>query len=167
MAKSVVNATGCFADEIRIADNPKCEKLITPVSGTHITLPAKFCNKKYGLLIPKTSDNRVAFILPWLNSTLVGTTDRKVTVPEVDPKTPLEDIIFLHKELVKIFPDIEPTELSTSIKSKWTGLRPLVKELDTGKEKISKNISRKHVIEKTPSGNIYLLFSYILYTQDS
>ena len=162
-SKAIVNATGCFSDEIRIADNPKCERLITPVAGTHITLPAKFCNSKYGLLIPKTSDNRVAFVIPWLNSTLVGTTDHKVTNPEVEPKTPLDDIIFLHKEMVRIFPGIEPTELSTSIKSKWTGLRPLVKELvPEGSEKKSKNISRKHVIERTPSGILLINLQEII-----
>jgi len=56
--------------------------------GTHIMLPLKYSNKSYGLLIPKTKDGRIIFVLPYLGKSLVGTTDiftKKVTN---DPKTP-------------------------------------------------------------------------------
>lgn len=41
-----------------------------------------------------------------------------------------------------------------SVKSKWAGLRPLVFDVVEDADKIdSKQASRKHVIEQTPSGN--------------
>lgn len=38
-SKVVVNATGCFADQLRLMDDPKKSKRILPVAGSHLILP--------------------------------------------------------------------------------------------------------------------------------
>lgn len=38
-AKGIVNATGPFTDNIRKMDEPQCQNIIAPSSGTHIVLP--------------------------------------------------------------------------------------------------------------------------------
>lgn len=40
-------------------------------------LPLKYGSKKNSILIPKTRDGRVLFIIPWQNNLLIGTTDKK------------------------------------------------------------------------------------------
>lgn len=56
-------------------DNPDCKKRIVAADGSHLTMEGDLINKKYGLLIPKTKDGRVLFILPWLDHAILGTTD--------------------------------------------------------------------------------------------
>jgi glycerol-3-phosphate dehydrogenase len=38
-AKGIINATGPFTDGIRKMDEPDCQNIIAPSSGTHIVLP--------------------------------------------------------------------------------------------------------------------------------
>jgi glycerol-3-phosphate dehydrogenase len=75
-----VNATGCFADVIRKMDNPTTLNKIVPSGGSHIILPYKY-GSDWGLLVPETSDGRILFVLPWLDRTLVGTTDKLFSEP--------------------------------------------------------------------------------------
>ncbi len=41
------------------------------------------CPADFGLLIPKTSDGRVLFVLPWEGSVVIGTTDRTALRPHL------------------------------------------------------------------------------------
>lgn len=60
-----MNCAGVFADEIRKMDNPNCGKRIISVGGSHMILPKKYGNRKYGIVIPETKDGRILFVLPW------------------------------------------------------------------------------------------------------
>ena len=64
-------------------------------------LPLHYVNKDYGILIPKTEDGRVIFVLPYHEKALVGTTDKTWQNITNDPKAPKEDLWFLCKELSK------------------------------------------------------------------
>lgn len=79
--KVIINSTGCFADTIRLMDDPTVKRKIISAAGSHLILPSKFGSKKWGFLIPATTDGRVLFIVPWMNSTMVGTTDKMLTEP--------------------------------------------------------------------------------------
>lgn len=46
-AKVVVNATGPFADAVRLMDNPAAEKLIVPAGGVHVILPDHFSPERF------------------------------------------------------------------------------------------------------------------------
>eukprot|EP00124_Ichthyophonus_hoferi_P000290 Ihof_evm16s10 gene=Ihof_evmTU16s10 len=74
-AKTVVNATGSFGDVVRKLDATDSKPVVCNAAGTHIMLDKKWCADDLGLLIPKTDDGRVVFLLPWRGSTLAGTTD--------------------------------------------------------------------------------------------
>ena len=43
-------------------------------------LPAHFAPETCGLIVPKTKDGRVVFLLPWLGGVLAGTTDAPAPV---------------------------------------------------------------------------------------
>ncbi len=84
-AASVINATGPFSDQIRKLDDPQAPPILQVSSGAHIVLDGSFGSPETGLLIPKTEDGRVLFILPWMGHTLIGTTDVSVETTHEPP----------------------------------------------------------------------------------
>jgi glycerol-3-phosphate dehydrogenase len=144
-ARTVVNATGPFTDGVRRMDDPSVDPILRPSSGIHILLDKRFAPLSAGLLIPKTEDGRVLFILPWENHTLVGTTDEPESVTG-HPRVREEDVAYLLRH-VRRHLDLEVT--GGDIKAAWSGLRPLVSDpgtVDTA------DLSRDHVIEESGSG---------------
>lgn len=123
-AKTVINATGPFVDVLRQLDDPGTQEILKTSSGVHVVLPARFSPPDTGLLIPKTEDGRVLFLLPWLGRTLVGTTDNPAPVEE-DPKASEADVAYILRHVQHYF-DL-PVERSDVLAS-WSGLRPLVQQ---------------------------------------
>jgi glycerol-3-phosphate dehydrogenase len=155
---SIINATGVFADRIRKKDNPNALNRIIPVEGSHLILPLKFSSKKNAILIPETEDGRVLFLIPWERSLLIGTTDKKYGEPVINPTSTIEEIAFLAKEIHKIYPYLEISDIIQNIQSKWAGLRPLVYEIPRESTNLkggnidTKSVSRKHVLEESGTG---------------
>jgi glycerol-3-phosphate dehydrogenase len=71
----VINAAGPFCDSVRKMANSDVMPMICPSSGVHIVLPDYYSPEGMGLIVPKTKDGRVVFMLPWLGRTVAGTTD--------------------------------------------------------------------------------------------
>ena len=70
----VINATGPFSDSIRKMSDPDATKMIMASAGVHVTLPDYYSPEHLGMIVPKTQDGRVVFMLPWLDATIAGTT---------------------------------------------------------------------------------------------
>ena len=70
----VINATGPFSDSIRQMSDPGATKMIMASAGVHVTLPDYYSPEHLGMIVPKTQDGRVVFMLPWLDATIAGTT---------------------------------------------------------------------------------------------
>ncbi len=121
-ATAIVNATGPFVDTIRRLDHPECKPLIETSSGAHIVLPAHFLPDSQGVMIPKTSDGRLIFALPWNGHCLVGTTDHPAPLSE-HPAVNDAEIDFL-LEHFNHYLAIKATR--DDILSVFSGLRPLV-----------------------------------------
>lgn len=143
----VINATGPYADSIRKMDDPQITPIIMASSGTHIILDKKLMPVHAGLLIPKTKDGRVIFMLPWEQNVLVGTTDNPAVVSD-HPNPTKEDVQYL-LSYVKEYLDIqvEPSD----VRSVWTGIRPLVQSPSA---KDTASLVRDHFIEESASGLI-------------
>ncbi|GIS00134.1 MAG: glycerol-3-phosphate dehydrogenase [Flavobacteriales bacterium] len=150
-SKVVINATGVFAEEIIRMDQPKIEKMIQPSQGVHIVLEKKFLKSKHAILIPQTSDGRVLFAVPWKNYVVVGTTDTQIKDANDEPKPLKEEIEFILKNAGK-YMTIKPKR--DDIKSVFAGLRPLAATSD---KKSTKEVSRSHKIDISPSGLISVL----------
>lgn len=130
-SKAVLNAAGIFADSIRHMADPSLPDLISPAAGAHIVVPGSYSSKNYGLVIPKTTDGRVLFCLPWEGVTILGTTDHASPITE-KPKASLEDISFIVNEALKYL-DVKKETVCHDILSTWSGIRPLIKtEIMTG-----------------------------------
>lgn len=145
-AKVVINATGIFSDEIRQLDDPKSPVCMVPSQGVHIVLPGSFLDSKTALLVPRTDDGRVIFLIPWHGRVLVGTTDTPLDRPELEPHAREEEISFLLKHAARY---LNKPPMKADILSHFTGIRPLVKDKLNRK---TSAISRSHVIMTSPSG---------------
>lgn len=146
-AKIVINATGVFTDNILKFDNPKAKKTIVPSQGIHLILDKKFNNGDSAIMIPKTSDGRVIFAVPWHNKLIVGTTDTLIKTISIEPTALEEEIDFL---LNTVGQYLKKQPLRKDILSVYSGLRPLVLAEEGSKK--TKDVSRNHKISVTFSG---------------
>ena len=100
-------------------------------------------------MVPKTTDGRLLFLVPWMNKVIVGTTD----VPDdqlcLEPKPTQDEIDFMLENAAPYL--TRPIERK-DIRSVYSGLRPLV--MDPKKQGDTSALSRNHVIEVSPSGLI-------------
>ena len=143
-ARMVVNATGVFTDSIRRMADPQAEQLMVTSQGIHLVFDRSFLRGDTALMIPKTSDGRVLFVIPWHGHAVAGTTDTPVDAPTLEPR-PLEDEIEFILETASRFLVRPPTR--KDVLAVFVGLRPLVK----GDGKTSA-LSRDHLIHIDASG---------------
>lgn len=152
MAKVVINATGVFTDSIQQMDNPDKKKSIKPSRGVHIVLPADFLPSSHALMIPKTSDGRVLFAVPWYNKLVLGTTDTPDELITDEPLAMLHEVDFILQNAASYLIR-KPTR--DDILSVFAGLRPLAAGKDN--EQKTKEISRSHQVIYSPSGLISVI----------
>jgi glycerol-3-phosphate dehydrogenase len=167
-SKIFVNCTGPFSDHVRLMANPTEENRIQPSKGVHIIIPKRFFKGTNAMLIPKTKDGRLVFVIPFKNEIMVGTTDTPAN--DVINESLLEDqeADFLLETLER-FLKINPTK--KDIKSGFGGLRPLL-SAKTSKSNETKTLLRDHEIEiDEESGLISLMggkwTTYRLMAQDT
>ena len=129
-AKMVVNATGIFADDFALATG-KSDNVISCAKGIHVVFERDTFNFKNGRCIPKTSDGRILFILPFHGRWLAGTTDEFCPKTEKVKET-TEEVDYLIKEIA-IGLDMSEEKLRAGKLSVFAGIRPLVKQNDSCK----------------------------------
>ncbi len=139
-AKVVINATGIFSDEVRRMDEPQAKKMLAVSQGSHVVLPREFLPGDAALMVPRTSDGRVLFAIPWHNHVVVGTTDDPVPQPEYDPAAMPAERTFLLDHIEKY---LGRKPRAKEICSVWSGQRPLVRNQDVSE---TAAISREHTI---------------------
>ncbi|KNH03694.1 glycerol-3-phosphate dehydrogenase [Perkinsela sp. CCAP 1560/4] len=144
-AKSIINATGPLTDDIRKLEDSKAEDIAVPSAGVHIALPGHFTSRSNALIIPKTKDGRVVFMVPWLGHTIAGTTDR-IVERTGEPRPTEEDVEFI-LESVRDYLALDVKR--TDVLSVWAGIRPLAKDPNA---KNSASILREHSISMGPEG---------------
>ncbi len=145
-ARVVINATGIFTDEIRRLDDPKIAPMLAVSSGVHLTLNRSFLPGDHALMIPRTSDGRVLFAVPWLDHVILGTTDEPRSLAELEPRPLEREVQFLLEHANEYL--AKPVS-RTDVLSVFTGLRPLVRKDNTA---ATASLSRDHVIAVSPSG---------------
>lgn len=148
-ARTVINATGVFVDEILHMNAPSDKNLVRPSQGVHIVLDRSFLQSDIALMIPSTEDGRVLFAVPWQNHLLVGTTDTPLDKQSLEPVALESEVSFILKTL-RQYLTRQPDE--KDVLSVFAGLRPLAAEGNThGK---TKEISRSHKLITSASGLI-------------
>lgn len=140
-AKAVINATGVFLDDVLKMDEPSARKLVRPSQGVHIVLDKKFLPGEAALMVPKTSDGRVLFAIPWHDKVVVGTTDTPIDEASEEPTAQSKEIDFI-LETARAYLAEKPEK--DDILSIFAGLRPLA--APQGNSQSTKEISRNHKI---------------------
>lgn len=140
-AKVVINATGAFSDSIRRLSDEYSKNIIALSQGIHLVFAKEFLPTETALMIPKTSDGRVLFAIPWHDKTLIGTTDTPINKVELEPQAFEEEIEFI-LETAKNYLAKPPTR--ADILSIFVGIRPLVQSKNA---KNTAALSRDHTIE--------------------
>lgn len=139
--KAVVNATGVFVDDILLMDKPGSPKTICVSQGVHIVLSKEFFSSSSALMIPKTSDGRVLFAVPWHDKVVLGTTDTPVENASIEPQALEKEITFILDTAGNY---LAKKPKRHDILSVFAGLRPLAAP-KKGDQK-TKEISRSHKI---------------------
>jgi glycerol-3-phosphate dehydrogenase len=145
-ARIVVNATGVFTDEVRRMADAQAEPLMVTSQGIHLVFDRSFLKSETALMVPRTSDGRVLFVIPWHGHAVAGTTDTPVDAPSLEPKALDEEIEFI-LETAGRYLSRPPTR--ADVLAVYVGLRPLVKNDAEGK---TSSLSRDHVIHVDTSG---------------
>lgn len=139
-ARVVVNATGVFCDSIRRMADPRALAWVAPSQGAHIVLPRRFMPGRSALMVPKTDDGRVLFVIPWQDRLLVGTTDVPVEDATAEPRAQPAEIDFLLEHAGRYLQDAPRRE---DVLSVFAGLRPLVRG---GSGRATSALARDHLL---------------------
>ena len=152
-ANTVINATGPWADTLIKSFSEQKKSKVVRSKGIHLLFP-KLINKS--ALAFETKDRRHFFVIPWLNYTLIGTTDtsyegdiNKVRVSKAEVEEFLEQVN-------SYFPANLTIE---NVLHAYSGIRPLAAQ-DEGTGGGTYNISRKHeLVDHGKKNKVEGLFS--------
>ena len=144
-AATIVNCAGPWVDRVRalakVAD--RSPRVVRTTKGIHCLLPRMTDRAVY---LP-TRDERMIFVIPWREFSLVGTTD---TDFEGDPDrlwATREEVTYLLEEVAKVLPDKRAT--FDNVAYTYAGVRPLSFEPGAS----ASRVSRDHkVIPEGPDG---------------
>jgi len=146
-SKAVVNATGVFVDDLLQKDEPHKKPLVKSSQGIHIVVDKPFMPGEDALMIPKTDDDRVLFVLPWHGKLLIGTTDTPLNEHSLEPVALEEEIGFVMRNVNKY---LTHPIARKDIRSIFAGLRPLSAPREGSAS--TKEISRSHKLIVSASG---------------
>jgi len=133
-------------DDILKMEDPSTRDVVKPSQGIHLVMEREFLGDE-ALMIPKTSDGRVLFAVPWHNRVVVGTTDVEKQVAELEPVAEEEEIEYILETAGRF---MERAPERKDVLAVFTGLRPLAAPSGEGKK--TKEISRGHKIMASKGG---------------
>jgi glycerol-3-phosphate dehydrogenase len=145
-ARVVVNATGPWADGLRVLDDATAAPLVRPSQGVHIVLERRFLPGDAAIMVPHTDDGRVLFAIPWHDRVVVGTTDTPISDAPLEPRPLPEELEFLLVHAARYLTEDPRPE---DVLSAFAGVRPLV---GNPTEQRSAAISRDHTLLISESG---------------
>jgi len=148
--KAIINATGVFADDVLQMAEGNSAKTIAPSQGIHLVIDKHFFSGNIALMMPKTEDGRVFFLIPWHDKLVLGTTDTPVKNVSLEPEALQEEIDFV----IHHFNKYSTSKITRAdVKSVFVGLRPLAK---VENESSTAVMPRDHKIKILSSGLIHV-----------
>jgi len=147
-ATTIVNCAGPWVDRVRamakVAD--RSPRVVRTTKGIHCLLPRMTDRAVY----LSARDERMIFVIPWREFSLVGTTD---TDFEGDPDrlwATREEVTYLLEEVAKVLPDKRAT--FDNVSYTYAGVRPLSFEPGASASKVSRD---HKVIPEGPDGRFF------------
>ncbi|HEU4889890.1 MAG TPA: glycerol-3-phosphate dehydrogenase/oxidase [Thermoanaerobaculia bacterium] len=117
----IVNAAGPWMTELLGENGIRASYVLSLVRGSHLVLARRVSDS--GLLLQSTSDRRVFFVLPWKETTLVGTTEVVQREPLDGVRASEEEIDYLLARYNRYF---RAPISRVDVASTFAGVRPLV-----------------------------------------
>jgi glycerol-3-phosphate dehydrogenase len=154
--RSVVNATGVWADEIFTMAEATTSHRITPAKGIHVTVPQSRLDAKVAAVLSVPGDRRSIFIVPFEDApfTFIGTTDTAYDGTLDGPECTPEDIAYL---LTTVNESTSSNLTPADVTGLWAGLRPLLspKQGHAMSERTA-DLSRRHRVTDTKDGVVHI-----------
>ena len=138
-AKTVINATGAWADRLRSSVHGK--PMLRPLRGSHLVVPFWRLPVAQSISFMHAQDGRPVFLYPWEGATLIGTTDldHKDNL-DTEASITTAEVRYLIDAVNEQFPDAHLT--AADVSACYAGVRPVV---DDGSSDASK-AAREHVV---------------------
>jgi glycerol-3-phosphate dehydrogenase len=155
-ARTIVNATGVWADEIFAMAERTPSHRITPAKGVHLSVARTRLPANVAAVFAVPDERRSIFIIPADEApfTFIGTTDTPYDGRLDDPACTREDVRYL----------LDAVNASTSsaltpddVTGLWAGLRPLLSPRDG--ERVSErtaDLSRRHRVTDSHDGVVHI-----------
>ncbi|MGH2753245.1 MAG: glycerol-3-phosphate dehydrogenase/oxidase [Actinomycetota bacterium] len=145
-ARRIIVAAGVWTDEVEALANPEAPVRVRPSKGVHLAFRRdKLPMLDPGAFIPDAERRRMLFVIPWLDSVIVGTTDTAYPGDIDKPAVEEEDRRYCLDAVNSVF-HLGLTE--NDIAGAWAGLRPLI----AGEEGSTADLSRKHTVYEIAPG---------------
>ncbi len=147
-ARVVVNAAGPWVDRIRrLAGVDRGRRCVRTTKGVHFLLPRITDHAVY---IAARRDERMFFVIPWREFSLVGTTDTDFDGDLDRLAATREDVQYLLQETQRVFPTAGVRQ--DSIAYTYAGVRPLAFE----EGRSASAVSREHKVISEGEGGAFL-----------
>jgi glycerol-3-phosphate dehydrogenase len=147
---AVVNCGGPWGDEVARLEGFDGRRL-RPTKGVHVVVPR--LPLQDALILPTGPDDRVFFVIPWGDRSLVGTTDTPFDGDPDGVEVSPADVAYLVDAAARYLPE-QP--LSGDVVSfAYAGLRPLIAPAKGGVS--AGAISRRHAVFESPPAFLTLL----------
>jgi len=144
-ARTVVNATGVWTDEIQEMVGTPGSFAVRASKGIHIVVPRDRIHAVMGLLLG--TEKSVLFVIPWGKHWLIGTTDTPWDLNKAHPAVTAADIDYL---LNHVNSALSSPLTRDDIQGVFAGLRPLL----AGEAAETSKLSREHVVRHAAPGLI-------------
>jgi glycerol-3-phosphate dehydrogenase len=146
-AKTVVNATGPWVDELRTINQSRQGKQLHLTKGVHIVVPFHRLPVRQAIYFD-VPDGRMIFAIPRGRVTYIGTTDTDYHQDKNHVLATRGDVDYILNAVNETFPSALLT--LADVESSWAGLRPLIHE----EGKSASELSRKDEIFESATGLI-------------
>ena len=154
--RTVVNATGVWADTIFAMAEHETSHRITPAKGVHVSVPHARLPVDVAAVLTVPGDHRSIFVVPFEEApyTYVGTTDTAYDGDLDEPGCTPEDVAYLLNTVNQwTSSDLGPHDVT----GVWAGLRPLLapREGQQLSERTA-DLSRRHQVTDSKDGVIHI-----------
>jgi glycerol-3-phosphate dehydrogenase len=147
-AKTFVNATGVWSDEVSRFSNSNAQQKVRPSKGIHIVTRSEKLQNETAVLIPSLGERRFLFVIPWQGRTVIGTTDTDYDGDLDEPLAETAEVDRVVASAARAFPIANLS--GADVISTFAGLRPLV----VGNKQSTKELSREEGIFEDEAGLI-------------
>jgi glycerol-3-phosphate dehydrogenase len=154
--RTVVNATGVWADEVFTMAEATTSHRITPAKGVHVAVSQTRLDAKVAAVLSVPGDRRSIFIVPFEDApfTFIGTTDTAYDGTLDSPECTPEDVAYLLRTVNEsTSSNLTPDDVT----GLWAGLRPLLtpKSGRVMSERTA-DLSRRHRVTDTQDGVVHI-----------